>query len=97
MAGKSRKSLNGKNKIFCLQRKTEILEIEDKFQCDACNKTLHSVCTKMDKKQIDNLLNDNSLEYKCHFCLPPENNFVASELIQIKTQLNQLSEIRETI
>lgn len=56
MAGNRRKSINNKNKITCLQCKTQVLDSEDAVQCDACNKTLHSVCTKMDKKEIEKLL-----------------------------------------
>lgn len=97
MPGKRRKSLNIKNKMICLQCKTQVLEEEDSMQCDACNKTLHSVCTKMDKKEIEKLLHNDSLEYKCHFCKPNENTSVVSDLAEIKTKLNQLDDIRETI
>lgn len=97
MAGNRRKSINNKNKIICLQCKTEVLESDDALQCDACCKTLHSVCTKMDKKRIDKLLNNSSLEYKCHFCEPSEDNTVVHDLKEIKTKLNQLDDIGETI
>lgn len=97
MPGKRCKSLNIKNKMICLQCKTQVLEEEDSMQCDACNKTLHSVCTKMDKKEIEKLLHNDSLEYKCHFCKPNENTSVVSDLAEIKTKLNQLDDIRETI
>lgn len=95
--GSRRKSLNIKNKIICLQCKTAVLESEDALQCDVCNKTLHSICTKKDKKQIEKLLNDDSIEFKCHFCEPTESTAVVSELTEIKSKLNQLDDIRETI
>lgn len=97
MVGNKRKSLINKNKIICLQCKTEVLESEDCLQCDGCNKNLHSICTKMDKKRIDKLLNNPSLEYKCHFCEPNESNVVVRELAEIKTKLNQLDDIREAV
>lgn len=97
MVGKARKSLN-KNKITCLQCKTPILENEDSMQCDVCEKTLHSVCTKLDKKEIDKLVKDLTLEYKCHFCAPSNKDVsVVSELSDIKAKLNQLDEIKETM
>lgn len=95
MPGHSRKSLN-KNKIICAQCKMQILESDDSMQCDACERTLHTLCTKLDKKQVDKLVKDHSLEYKCFFCAPNDVS-VASELSEIKTKLNQLSEIKETM
>lgn len=97
MVGNRRKSINSKNKIICVQCKTQVLESDDAFQCDACKKTLHSVCTKMDKKRIDKLLKDPSLEYECHFCEKTVDNTVVSDLAEIKTKLNQLDDIKETI
>lgn len=95
MPGKSRKSIN-KNKLICAHCKMQILESDDSMQCDACEKTLHSQCTKLNKKEIDTLVKDLSLEYKCFLCAPNEVS-VAGELSEIKTQLTQLSEIKETI
>lgn len=98
MAGKTRKSLNSKNKIICIQCKTQVLESEEALQCDNCLKTLHFICNKLDKKQYDRLVKNPSLEYKCHFCEPAESMSVcASDLTEIKTKLNQLDEIRETM
>lgn len=97
MAGNRRKSLNNKNKIVCSQCKTEVLTNEDALQCDVCNKTLHSICTKKDKKQIEKLLNNASLEFTCHFCQPSESANVVNELTEIKSKLNQLDDIRESI
>lgn len=96
MPGQSRKSIN-KNKTICVQCKTPVLDNEDSMQCDMCEKTLHCLCTKLDKKQIEKLVNDHSLEYKCHFCAPNNNNTVVSDLAEIKTKLNQLDDIKETM
>lgn len=97
MPSKLRKSLN-KNKIICLNCNTQVLESEEAIQCDNCQKTLHSLCTKLDKKQYDALVNDATLEYKCHFCVPNKSVSVcANDLTEINTKLNQLTEIKETI
>lgn len=62
MPGKTRKSLN-KNKIICVQCKTEVLESDDALQCDVCEKTLHSLCSKLNKTEYDNVINNPNLEY----------------------------------
>lgn len=91
-----RKSIN-KQKLICAQCKTQILEDEDSMQCDVCEKTLHNQCTKLDKKQIDTLTANLSLEYKCFLCSPTKSTSVERDLGEIKTKLNQLDEIKETI
>lgn len=97
MPNKIRKSIN-KNKIFCVQCSLEVLESDEALQCDVCLKTLHSQCSKLDKKEYEKLVNNTSLEYKCHFCAPSRDVSVyASNLTEIKTKLNQLDEIKETI
>lgn len=99
MASKVRKSIN-KNIIICAQCSGEVLESEDAIQCDVCNKTLHSLCTTLNKKQFDHFVENPTLQYKCQFCAPKENNNdvgVKRDLQEIKTQLNQLTEIKETM
>lgn len=96
MASKTRKSLNSKNKIICKQCKTQVLESDESLQCDVCEKTLHALCSKLDKKQYDMLIKNPSLEYKCMFCAPSEN-VCANDIAEIKTKLNQLDEIKETM
>lgn len=97
MPPKVRKSINN-SKTICAVCKTPILESdEDSIECDVCKKTLHSICTELNKREYDALVNDHSLEYKCHFCAPKKNVSVGKDLAEIKTQLNQLAEIKETI
>lgn len=93
MPGAKRRSVNIKKKqIFCLQCKTKVLESDSSFECDGCNKTLHSQCTQLDKVEIEKLLNDDSLEYKCHFCDPANDN--KSELTEI---LREMREMKKTM
>lgn len=96
MPGTKRRSIN-KSKVLCAQCKTQVMESEDSMQCDVCEKTLHTLCTKLDKKQIEKLIKNTSLEFKCHFCAPVDNVSVATELGEINTKLNQLDEIKETM
>lgn len=93
MPPKQRKSINSKkNKILCLQCKTEVLENEDSVECDACNKTLHAQCSLLDKVQIDRLINNDSLSYKCHICVPGNDNNS-----QLSTILLEMREMKETM
>lgn len=93
MAGSKRRSVNiKKKKIICLQCKTQVLESDGSFECDSCNKTLHSQCTQLNKVEIEKLLSDDSLEYKCHFCEPVNDN--KSELNVI---LREMREMKETM
>ncbi|KAI8117950.1 hypothetical protein CVS40_10314 [Lucilia cuprina] len=96
MTGKTRKSLNNKNKVICKQCKTEILESDEALECDVCKKILHALCSKVDKKQYENLIKNPSLEYECQFCAPREN-VCANDIAEMKTKLNQLDDIRETM
>lgn len=99
MAGRARQSLNRK-KIICGQCKLQVLDEEDAIQCDACEKTLHSVCTKLDKREYEKLIKNESLQYNCHFCDSGCETSVSNDLLEIKTklkQLDQLDEITKTI
>lgn len=100
MPTKSRQSLN-KKKINCDQCQFQVLDDEDSIQCDACERTLHSVCTKMDKRQYEKLLKNTSLRYECHFCDgSSEESSLSNDLLEIKTklkQLDQLDEVTKTI
>lgn len=93
MPASKRRSVNIKaKKIICLQCRTQVLESDGAFECDACNKTLHSQCTQLDKVEIEKLLSDDSLEYKCHFCVPANDN--KSELNVI---IKEMREMKETM
>ena len=96
-----RKSVNkNKSKANCIECKMPVLDSEDAFQCDKCDKLLHSVCTKLNKKQLDKFVKDSTLEYKCHLCVPGKSNnnsTVETQLNVITTKLNQLDEIKESM
>lgn len=102
MAGASRRSLKNK-KIVCDQCKLQIKEeAEDFIECDKCAKKFHSQCTKLDKRQFQHLLNNESELFTCHLCEGGDGGEggVKSELMEIKTKLqklDQLSEIQQTM
>lgn len=97
MPSKTRRSLN-KNKVICIQCKTQVLESDEALQCDVCEKTLHSMCSKLNKKEYAKLVNNPALEYKCHFCEPVNDASVcANDIKEIKTKLNQLDDIKEAV
>lgn len=93
MPPKPRRSFtNKKQKILCLQCKTEVLESDDAMECDFCKKTLHSLCTQLDKVEIEKLVDNDSLEYKCHFCEPESDNKA-----ELKMILNEMREMKQTM
>lgn len=93
MPNKTRKSLNiKKKKIICVACKTEVLESDEAMECDSCNKTLHSLCTQLNKVQIEKLINNPSLEFKCQICEPCDES--SSD---IKTMLKEMREMRSTM
>lgn len=100
MVGTRRLSLN-KKKTICVQCKLQVLDNDDSIQCDACEKTFHSLCTKLDKRQYEKLVKNSSLTYNCHLCDgSSERSSVSNDLLEIKTklkQLDQLDEVTKTI
>lgn len=87
------RSLNiKKKKVICLQCKTEVLESDDAMECDSCCKTFHSLCTHLNKVQIEALVKDPALEFKCHFCKPESDNRDG-----ISTVLMEMREMKETM
>lgn len=95
MPRKTRHSVN-KNKVLCRQCNLQVLDNEDAIQCDACEKTLHSLCTKLDKRQYEKLVKNTSIEYKCHLCINNnEESSVSADLLEIKTKLKQLDQLDE--
>lgn len=92
MPPKKRRSIN-KPKILCGQCKLEVKEEEDgDIQCDKCAKTFHSLCTKLDKRQFEHLMANESEQFICHLC-DGGNESVKSELLLIKTKLNKLDRL----
>lgn len=101
MAPASRKSLKNVTKTICSQCKCEINEEkEDNIACDKCRKTFHAQCTKLDKRQFENLVENEGEEYVCHLCEGGDDVAIKNDLKLIKTklcQLDQLSAIHDSI
>lgn len=99
MATKNRRSISVK-KLNCDQCKLQIIEEKEEFiECDKCNKSFHSQCTKIDKRQFEYLLKNESVMFTCHFCEGGEGG-LKNELMEIKTKLmklDQLSDIQESM
>ncbi|KAI8114851.1 hypothetical protein CVS40_12823 [Lucilia cuprina] len=75
-------------KILCGQCKL-LIEEDGRIQCDKCSNTYHDICTTLDKRQFDQLLQNESDEYICHHC-----NESGGDL---KQELNQLDELQATM
>lgn len=100
MAPKSRRSI-ANAKTICGQCKLEIIENkEDNIECDKCSKKFHSLCTRLDKRQYQYFLDNESEEYVCHLCAGESDVSITAELREIKTnlkKLDQLSSITQAI
>ncbi|XP_017469382.1 PREDICTED: uncharacterized protein LOC108361293, partial [Rhagoletis zephyria] len=73
-------------------------ETEDSIECDKCAKKFHSQCTKLDKRQFQQLLENESEMFVCHLC--NGGGEMERDLKEIKTkliQLDQLSEIQKSM
>lgn len=82
-----------KTKILCGHCKLVVEEEEDDgIQCDKCAKTYHSLCTKLDKRQLQYLVENESEEFVCHLCNGSGDN-LTNELLLIKTKLNKLDQL----
>lgn len=93
MAPKSRRSI-ANLKIFCGQCKLEIVENkEDNIECDKCSKKFHALCTKLDKRQYQYFMDNESEEYVCHLCAGVDDMSITSELREIKTNLKKLDQL----
>lgn len=79
-------------KIICGQCKLQVKEEEASIECDKCTKTFHDLCTTLDKREYDNLMNNDKEEYVCHICSESGGN-IKSELNVIKTKLNKLDQL----
>lgn len=87
--------------VFCGQCKLEVEEEEENsIQCDKCSKIYHALCTKLDKRQFEYLMNNQDEDYVCHVCNNENEENVKSELNAIKiqlTKLNQLDALQESM
>lgn len=66
---------------------------EENIECDKCSKIFHSLCTRLDKRQYQYLLDNESEQYVCHLCDDESGGSVKEELIEIKTKLNKLDQL----
>lgn len=97
MAGKSRKSVNNK-KIICAQCRMEVKEeTEDSIECDKCCKVFHVMCTKLDKRQYDQLLKNCNEEFVCHLCVGNDGGAYTVELQRIDAKLNKIDQLTEAM
>lgn len=92
MASKTTRRSIKNPKIFCGQCKAEVKEEEDAIQCDKCAKSFHSLCSMLDKRKYDSLMENENEEYICHICNEGGVN-IKSELCLIKTKLNKLDQL----
>lgn len=84
--------------IVCQQCKLQVNEEEEaSIQCDKCSKTFHALCTKLDKRQYDKLMDDENEEYVCHICDNKSGDDVKSELNAIREHLNKQSKQLDTM
>lgn len=96
MAGKSRKSINRK-KVICMQCKGEVKEeTEDSIECDKCCKAFHVMCTKLDKRQYEQLLKKTDEEYVCHLCVGVDGSLTV-QLQNINAKLNKLDQLTDSV
>lgn len=96
MPQKSRRSIKIP-KVLCGQCKLEVREEEEEsIQCDKCEKTYHSLCSMLDKRQYKHLMDNESEEYICHLCNESGGN-IKNELMLIKTKLNKLDQLVESM
>lgn len=92
----NRRSLKDK-RIYCAHCKGEVKEEEEEaIQCDKCKKTLHALCSMLDKRQYDRLIENESEEYVCHICDESGSN-IKSDLCDIKTKLNKLDGLQDAM
>lgn len=91
------------SKTICGECELEVKEErEDNIQCDKCAKIFHALCTKLNKRQYDQLCENEEEEFECHKCVGNDNT-VRSELLEIKTKLSklnkldQLAELQESV
>lgn len=82
------------NKKFCGQCKLEVNEeVDENIACDKCNKLMHAQCTKLDKRQFEILMDNESEQYICHLCKGDDNVSIKDELLFIREKLNQLDQL----
>lgn len=72
----------------------QVLDSDGSIQCDSCERTYHPQCTKMDKREFEKLVDDDSQEFNCHLC---NKSTFESDLSAIKEKVNQLDDINKAI
>lgn len=92
MPATKRLSIKNIKKTICVQCNLQVEEEDESIQCDKCAKIFHNICTTLDKRQYEHLLQNERDEYICHICSESGGN-LKSELSIIKTQLNKLNQL----
>lgn len=99
MPNSSRRSVK-KNKTLCGQCRMVVEEAkDDNIECDKCGKIFHALCTKLDKRQYDQLLKNSEEEYVCHLCNGDDTTAgtVREELLRIQSRLNKLDQLQDSM
>lgn len=85
-------------KVFCAQCKLGVNEEKEEcIECDKCAKTYHAMCTKLNKKQYEHLLNNEDEEYLCHVCDINNSATVSEQLQRMESKLNKLDQLAESM
>lgn len=97
MPTKNRRSIKNA-KLICGQCRMEVNEEkEENIECDKCAKIFHALCTKLDKRQYEDLVENENKQYICHLCDNDSDGTVKAELKEIKTKLSKLDQITDAI
>lgn len=93
----NRRSLK-KQIIVCKECDLDVNEEEeDSIECDKCSGTYHTLCTTLNKRQYNHLMDNEGEEYVCHKCSNESGGNVKRELNAIKTQLKKLDDMQESM
>lgn len=96
MSTRNRRSMKIKN--LCSQCNMELEEDDEEvIGCDKCDKKYHVVCTTLDKRKYEYLLNHESEEYVCHQCVDVNSGTLKKDLNEIKTELKKIDHLQETM
>lgn len=86
---------NKKNILICDQCEYEIKEESDDFiECDKCEKSFHSQCSGLSKKEFERLLKNKNEIFTCQHCKQGDKE-IRKELCTIKTELKKLEKLEK--
>ncbi|XP_075162048.1 uncharacterized protein LOC142234760 [Haematobia irritans] len=101
MPDTKRRSIKTK-KIFCVECKLEVEKSDESIECDKCNNTFHVVCTELNKRQFNHLMEHEEDEFECHKCSNKNNDnndeSVQTQLALFRTEMkDQLGALHNTM